>query len=206
MLKGAIARRYAAAIFDLAVKQNTLDRTLEEVQKIAQLFAKHKLAFLLREPKISTQRKEQALRAALASSLLPVSLNLALLIVERGLVDLLPNIAAELQQMVLDANNQAVAVVTTAAPMDSTQQRLVQRALERRTGKAILLQTRVNPAILGGVVARVGDQVIDASIEQRLQALKRQLLTGVATNSTDAFSAVNIDIDAANGHQGQAQA
>lgn len=192
MLKGAIARRYAEAMLGLALKQNTLDRTLEDVQGIGQLFAGHTLAYLLREPKIPTQRKERVLREALSSKVLPTSLNLALLIVQRGLVDLMPKIATELQQMVLDHKNQAMAEVTTAAPMDNTQQALVKQALERKTGKSILLQTKVNPDILGGVVARVGDQVIDGSVQQRLQALKRQLLNGVATASLDVLEGANL--------------
>lgn len=192
MLKGAIARRYAEAVFGLALKQNTLERTLEDVQEIGQLFAKHTLAYLLREPKISTQRKETVLREALSTRVLPTSLNLALLIVQRGLSDLMPKIAVELQRMVFDYKNQAIAEVTTAVPMDDKQQSLVQQALERKTGKTILLQTKINPDILGGVVARVGDQVIDGSIQQRLQALKRQLLNGVATASLDILEDANV--------------
>jgi F-type H+-transporting ATPase subunit delta len=192
MLKGAIARRYAEAMLGLALKQNTLDRTLEDVQGLGQLFSKHTLAFLLREPKISAQRKETVLREALSTRVLPTSLNLALLIVQRGLVDLMPKIATEFQQMVFDYKNQAMAEVTTAAPMDSKQQLLVKQALERKTGKTILLQTKVNPDILGGVVARVGDQVIDGSVQQRLQALKRQLLNGVATASLDVLEGANL--------------
>lgn len=189
MLKGAIARRYAEAMFDLALKQNTLDRTLDDVQELGQLFAKHTLAYLLREPKVPLPRKEKALRELVGPRVLPISLNLALLVVQRGLVDLMPNIAAELQQMVFNYKNQAVAEVTTAAPMDTKQQGLVKQALERQTGKTILLQTRVNPEILGGVVARVGDQVIDASVQQRLQVLKRQLLNGLATAHLDELVA-----------------
>ncbi|HEX7737425.1 MAG TPA: ATP synthase F1 subunit delta [Ktedonobacteraceae bacterium] len=185
MLKGAIARRYAGAIFDIALKQNTLDRTLEDVQGLGQLFSKHTLAYLLREPKVPLQRKEKALREALGSKVQPTSLNLALLVVQRGLVDLMPNIAAELQQLVFAYKNQAIAEVTTAAPMDAQQQAQVKQALELQTGKTILLQTRVDPAILGGVVARVGDQVIDGSIQQRLQVLKRQLINGLASASLE---------------------
>lgn len=195
MLKGAIARRYAAAIFDLALKQNQLDRTLEDVQGIAQLFSKHTLAYLLREPKVPAQRKETVLREALSARVLPLSLNLALLVVQRGLVDLMPNIATELQQMVFDYKNQAIAEVTTAAAMDEKQQTLVKQALEKRTGKSILLQTKVNPEILGGVVARVGDQVIDGSVQLRLQVLKRQLLNGVATSSLDVLDGANLDTE-----------
>ena len=160
MLKGAIARRYAQAIFEIGRKQNTLDRTLDDVREIARLFAHRKLAYLLREPKIPVQRKETAIRQALASKVLPTSLNLALLVVQRELVDLMQNIARELEQLVLDDKNQAIAQVTTATKLDETQFTLVKKALERRTGKTILMQTKVEPDILGGVIARVGDQII----------------------------------------------
>lgn len=188
MLKGAIARRYAGAIFELARKQNTLDRTLEDVKEIAALFAHRKLAYLLREPKISAKRKETAIRQALASRVLPTSLNLALLIVQRELVDYMQNIATELESLVLDYRNQAVAEVITAAPLDEKQQALVKKALERSTGKNIVMQTRVDPSILGGIVARVGDQVIDSSVRYRLAALQQSLLTKVSSATTDFFS------------------
>jgi F-type H+-transporting ATPase subunit delta len=188
MLKGAIARRYAGAIFDLANKHNTLDRTLEDVKEIAALFAHRKLAYLLREPKISIKRKETAIREALASRVLPTSLNLALLIVQRELVDYMPNIATELEKLVLDYRNQAVAEVITAAPLDEKQQAQVKKALESRTGKNILLQTRIDPSILGGIIARVGDQVIDSSVRYRLATLQERLLTEVSSATTDLFT------------------
>jgi F-type H+-transporting ATPase subunit delta len=187
MLKGAIARRYAGAIFDIGMKQHTLDRTLEDVQEIAKLFSIRKLAYLLREPNIPAERKEAAIRQGLGSKVLPTSLNLALLVVQRGLIDLMPNIARELHQLVLDYKNEATAQVTTATQLDESTQRQVQHALERMTGKKIMLDTRVQPEILGGVVARVGDQVIDGSVERRLKLLQQQLLTGVSSASIDFF-------------------
>src|SRR5205085_6761244 len=107
MLKGAIARRYAEAIFDIARRQNSIDRTLDDVREIARLFAHRKLAYLLREPKVPAQRKETAIRQGLTSKVLPTSLNLALLIVQRELVEIMPNIAGELERLVLDYKNQA---------------------------------------------------------------------------------------------------
>jgi F-type H+-transporting ATPase subunit delta len=188
MLKGAIARRYAGAIFDIAMKQHTLDQTLADVEEMANLFSIRKLAYLLREPKIPAERKEKAIRQGLESKVLPTSLNLALLVVQRGLVDLMPNIARELKQIVLDYKNEAKAEVTTATQMDDAQRSQVQHALERITGKSIQLETRIQPNILGGVVARVGDQVIDGSIERRLKLLQHQLLTDVSTASIDYFA------------------
>src|ERR1700730_2134148 len=134
MLKGAIGRRYAEAIFDIALKENTIDRTLEDVQGIASLFSKRTLAYLLKEPKLPARRKEKAIRQELASKVLPTSLNLALLVVQRQLVEAMPNIARELAQLVLDHKNQAIAEVTTAAPLDEQQLKRVKEALERNTG------------------------------------------------------------------------
>src|SRR5205807_1738187 len=169
-------------------KQNTLDRTLEDVQEIAKLFSIRKLAYLLREPNIPAERKEIAIRQGLASKVLPTSLNLALLVVQRELVDLMQNIARELEQLVLDDKNQAVAQVTTATKLDEAQLTLVKKALERRTGKTILMQAKVEPDILGGVIARVGDQIIDGSVRYRLTVLQQQLLTGVASTNLDFIS------------------
>lgn len=188
MLKGAVARRYAAAIFDIARKQNTLDRTLEDVQQIAKLFSNRKVSFLMREPKVPAQRKEKALRDAIQGRALPTSLNLALLLVQRDLVEYAPNIAAELEQLIRDSRNEAVAEVTTATQIDATQSRTIQQALEERTGKTIIVHPHVDPAILGGVIARVGDQLIDGSIRYRLSVLEQQLLTSVASSHTEFFS------------------
>ncbi|TMC87588.1 MAG: ATP synthase F1 subunit delta [Chloroflexi bacterium] len=176
MPKGAIARRYAGAMFDIGLKQHSLERTLEDVRGIAQVFAHRKLAYLLREPKVPAQRKETAIRQALANKLLPTSLNLALLVVQRELVDIMPNIANELEQLVLNYKNEAIADVTTATRIDNAELTQIKQALEKRTGKTIITQARVQPDILGGVIARVGDQVIDGSVRSRLAALRQQLL------------------------------
>ena len=188
MLKGAIARRYAEAMFQIALKQNTVDRTLEDVNNITQVFANRKLAYLLREPKVPAQRKEKALREALTTKVQSTSLNLALLVVQRELVDMMPNLAKELETLVLNYRNEAIAEVTTAAPLDQEHINSVKQALERSTGKSIIMTTRVDPTILGGVVARVGDQLIDSSVRYRLQALQRELLAGITTTSVDDSS------------------
>jgi F-type H+-transporting ATPase subunit delta len=185
MLKGAIARRYAGAIFEIAQKQNTLDRSLDDIQNIAQVFANRTLSYLLREPKVPAQRKETVLRKTLAPRVLPTSLNLALLIVQRGLVEIMPHLASEFEQFVLDYRNQAIAEVTTATQIDEAQGAVVRQALERRTGKSIKLQTRIDPSILGGVIARVGDQIIDNSVRNRLHVLQQQLLASIGANDED---------------------
>jgi F-type H+-transporting ATPase subunit delta len=193
MPTGAIARRYAAAIFDIAQKQGTIDRTLSDVEGIAQVFSDRKLSFLLREPKIPAKRKETAVRQALADQVLPTSLNLALLVIQRELVEVMPNIARELKQMVMDYKNEAAAQVTTATRMNDAEQTRIKQALEDRTGKTILMETRVDPSILGGVIARIGDQLIDGSVRTRLSLLQQQLLNDVSAVSANASDWVSSD-------------
>ena len=198
MPKGAIARRYAGAMFDIGLKQHSLERTLEDVRGIAQVFAHRKLAYLLREPKVPAQRKETAIRQALANKVLPTSLNLALLVVQRELVDIMPNIANELEQLVLNYKNEAIADVTTARRIDDAELTQIKQALEKRTGKTIITRARVQPDILGGVIARVGDQVIDGSVRSRLAALRQQLLKNALS------SGINLPFEV--GSEGQATA
>jgi F-type H+-transporting ATPase subunit delta len=198
MPKGAIARRYAGAMFDIGLKQHSLERTLEDVRGIAQVFAHRKLAYLLREPKVPAQRKETAIRQALSNKLLPTSLNLALLVVQRELVDIVPNIANELEQLVLNYKNEAIADVTTATRIDDAELTQIKQALEKRTGKTIITHARVQPDILGGVIARVGDQVIDGSVRSRLAALRQQLLKSALS------SGINLPFEV--GSEGQATA
>jgi len=198
MPKGAIARRYAGAMFDIGLKQHSLERTLEDVRGIAQVFAHRKLAYLLREPKVPAQRKETAIRQALANKVLPTSLNLALLVVQRELVDIMPNIANELEQLVLNYKNEAIADVTTATRIDDAQLTEIKQALEKRTGKTIITRARVQPDILGGIIARVGDQLIDGSVRSRLAALRQQLLKSALS------SGINLPFEV--GSEGQATA
>ncbi len=198
MPKGAIARRYAGAMFDIGLKQHSLERTLEDVRGIAQVFAHRKLAYLLREPKVPAQRKETAIREAIANKVLPTSLNLALLVVQRELVDIMPNIAKELEQLVLNYKNEAIADVRTATRIDDAELTQIKQALEKRTGKTIITHARVQPDILGGIIARVGDQVIDGSVRSRLAALRQQLLKSALS------SGINLPFEV--GSEGQATA
>jgi F-type H+-transporting ATPase subunit delta len=198
MPKGAIARRYAGAMFDIGLKQHSLERTLEDVRGIAQVFAHRKLAYLLREPKVPAKRKETAIREAMANKVLPTSLNLALLVVQRELVDIMPNIAKELEQLVLNYKNEAIADVRTATRIDDAELTQIKQALEKRTGKTIITHAKVQPDILGGIIARVGDQVIDGSVRSRLAALRQQLLKSALS------SGINLPFEV--GSEGQATA
>lgn len=194
MLKGATARRYAEAVFEIGAEQGTVDRWRDDLSMIAEYFGDHSLAFILGEPNIAIDRKEQIVKDLLATKLQPDALGLSLLLVERNLVELANRIYTEYVQLFNDYHNQIVAEVTTALPLEPESRELIQRDLQSITGKKILLQERVDPSILGGAVARVGDTLIDGSVKRRLTLLRQQILRGGG-----AFGGANDGRDGADG-------
>ncbi|MGZ3668070.1 MAG: ATP synthase F1 subunit delta [Ktedonobacterales bacterium] len=178
MLKGATARRYAQAVFEIGVEQGTVDRWREDLRTLAEYYGDRHLIFVLREPKIPFARKEQMVRDLLGTKVQPEALSLALLLAERGLAEIGPAISTQFEKLYNDYRGQAVAQVTTAIPLDETLRSQIAADLQRITGKRILLQERVDPSILGGAVARVGDTLIDGSLRRRFALLREQIVQG----------------------------
>ena len=178
MLKGAVARRYAGAVFEIGAESGTIDTWRNDLQTIAEYFGNKRLQFILNEPKVPADRKEQIVSDLLATKVQPQALSLAMLLVERNLVDHAPAIATEFEKRYNDYKGQAVAQITTAIPLDDSLRTQVVGELQQLTGKRILLQERVDPSILGGAIARVGDTLIDGSLKRRFTLLRSQLARG----------------------------
>jgi F-type H+-transporting ATPase subunit delta len=195
VLKGATARRYAEAVFELGVQENSVDRWLQDLRLIAEYLGDHRLTFLLSEPNIQFNRKELVVKDLLEGKVQPEALNLALLLVERGLVNLAPRVRDEFERKYNDFHNQVPANLTTAMPLDDQTRAIVVADLQRLTGKTILLHEQVDPSILGGAIARVGDTLIDGSVRRRLQLLRQQMARGGAFSSQ--MDGVNTSSDGA---------
>jgi len=178
VLKGATARRYAEAVFGLWAEQNTVDRWLEDLRLIAEYFSDHRLIFLLSEPNIQLPKKDLIVKDLLNGKVQAEAIALALLLVERGLVELAPRIRDEFARKYDDYHHQIHANLTTAMPIDEVTRASVVADLQRLTGKKVLLNEQVDPSILGGAIARVGDTLIDGSVRRRLQLLRQQLQRG----------------------------
>ena len=104
--------------------------------------------------------------------------NLVLLLVRRGRIEQLPRVAAEFRR--LDDRRQGIthATATSAAPLTDTEVRALTARLEQMTGGRIALQTDVDESLIGGLVVRVGDRLIDGSVRGRLERLRNQLASG----------------------------
>ena len=178
MIKGATARRYAEAVFELGLESNQVDSWRTDLETLASYFGNKRLQFILREPKIPLTRKQQVVRDLLADKLRPEALNLAFLLVERDLVDHATAIFTEFDKRYNNYKGQAIAQVTTAIPLDPELREQVRGQLAEMAGKRIILQERVDPSILGGAVARIGDTLIDGSLRRRFELLRSQIARG----------------------------
>ncbi len=188
MLKGATARRYAQAVFDIGVEAGNVDRWRDDVRTIAEYLGNKRLLFVLSEPKIPFDRKQAIIRDLLGTKVQSEALNLALLLAERGLAELAPRISQYFDTLYNDYRGQAIAQITTAIPLDDDLRLQIGAELQQITGKRILLEERVDPTILGGAIARVGDTLIDGSIRRRFQLLRQQIAAGAFGGPDDGGS------------------
>jgi F-type H+-transporting ATPase subunit delta len=169
------ARRYAQAAFDIAREKGELDRWAEDVQAIADLVAQPGVADVLASSRVPFDAKARLLRSGLPD-VGSLAMNLAQLLAEKGRIVLAGQVREEYQRLMDEHRGVAQAVVLSAVPLSDDERRAVARRLHDLTGKEIVLETQVEPEILGGLVARVGDRLIDGSTRGRLLALKESLV------------------------------
>ena len=106
---------------------------------------------------------------------------LLLLLAERDRLVLLPDLVAAYRQQVLDHQHVVRAEVTTTAPMSADRARAIERSLAKATSRTVILAAHVDPALIGGVVTRIGGTVYDGSLAGQLQRMKQKLALGLGT-------------------------
>lgn len=169
------ARRYAQAAFEIALETNQLDKWLSDLENLASALEDVGLAAALENPRIPMSARIGLVQTRL-SDMAPLTLNLAYLLLVRGRLGLAGGIAQE-YGILLDANRGIErAEVTTAVSLAESEKAAVSRRLAEILGKDVRLTTKVDPEIIGGLVARIGDKLLDGSTRNKLIALKRNLI------------------------------
>jgi F-type H+-transporting ATPase subunit delta len=178
VLGGSIARRYAKALFGLGVAEGTYERLGHELADLARAYdGSSDLRLALDSPVIKPSEKQRVLRGILPriAPSAPVQ-RFAELLLDRGRITLLGPIARAYRELADARAGQLRAIVTSAAPLSASDLDRVRRALEKRTGRTVIMETAVDPELIGGVVARVGDLVLDGSVRTQLDEMRRRLL------------------------------
>ena len=168
------AKRYAQAVFQLAQERDALDAWLGQLVSTVESLSDRELLGYLEAPKVRLSEKVAALERSL-SGVDPLLRNLAGLLVQRDTLRLIPRVALEYQRLLDAHHGRERAEVLTAVPVEEQQERGIQEHLADLVSKQVILTARVEPSIVGGMVARIGDRIIDGSTRTRLQELRKSL-------------------------------
>ena len=180
MTNKTAALRYARALLDVAIKEKAdLEQIEGELAQFADLFIQYPLLEkVLINPAVPVPRKRAAVADLLArAGFSPIVSKLLTLLADRDRLVLVPQLLTAYGERLLDHRNVVRAEVTTAATIDDQRTRTIQDGLEKLTGRTVKLSTKVDPSIIGGMVARIGSTVYDASVTRQLERMKAQLET-----------------------------
>jgi F-type H+-transporting ATPase subunit delta len=176
------ATRYARALFDVAVKEKAdLEQIERELKQFADLFTQYpQLEKVLLNPAVPVPRKRAAVADLLErAKFSPIVSKLLTLLADRDRLVLVRDLLAGFSDRVLDYRNVVRAEVTTATPIDPKRTEAIREGLAKLTGRTVRVAAKVEPAIIGGVVARIGSTVYDASVTRQLEKMKERLVESV---------------------------
>jgi F-type H+-transporting ATPase subunit delta len=169
-------RRYAEAAFEIAGRDDSIDAWRRDLETARDMTTDELMA-VLANPALPLERRLEVAQGVYKGLRQPVR-NLILLLIRRGRIEQLPRVVAEFIR--LDERRQGIthATATSASPLTDTEVRALTARLEQMTGGRIALDTAVDESLLGGLIVRVGDRLIDGSVRGRLERLRNQLASG----------------------------
>jgi len=171
--------RYARALLDIGVKEKSnLEQISQELGEFVDLFTQYPaLAKVLLNPAVPVQRKTAAVNELLQRAKpMPIVGKLIALLAGRDRLVLLPEMLASYRERLLDHQNVVRAEVTTATPLEADRAKAVESGLAKMSGRTVTLSTKVDPSIIGGVIARIGSTVYDGSVTRQLEKMKERLV------------------------------
>ena len=192
MADGSVARRYARALVDLGEESDAVDALAADLTTFAGVLDLNEgeLRAALANPGITIAERRAVLDAVLSRLGLHAYVgNFLRLLMDNGRFGELPSIRTSYQSMADDRANRVRATVTSARPLDEAGADRVRASLAKATGKQVTVTFAVDPDLIGGMIARVGDTVYDASVRARLASMQQALTNGNLELAGDAVEA-----------------
>ena len=178
MTARSAAKRYALALYDVVSKSGDIERASRDLEAIVGLLrTNEELRRVLTTPAVPPAKKRAVLLAVLqaAGGLSPQVTRTLLLLAERDRLGLVGEVRDAFADRVREADRVVPGEVVTAVPLSDNQRTALEAAIGRASGRGVALSAKVDPAIMGGVVARVGTVVFDGSVARQLERLKQRL-------------------------------
>lgn len=169
------AKRYAQAALAIAIDggRGSVATWRSDLDDVARVLTESALAPLVSNERIPVEQRYALLERAL--DVQPLALNLAKLLVAKGRSADARAVADAFSRLADGHEGIALASITTAVPLDAAQVAAIEQRLSSQLGKQVRATSTTDPSILGGVVVRVGDKLIDGSVQTRLRQLRREL-------------------------------
>jgi F-type H+-transporting ATPase subunit delta len=175
-----LARVYARSLFEVAREQGKLDELREQLIQFADALGEHReLAVFFFSPYFSTKEKQDGLDRALDGAD-QILLNFLSLLIENHRMPVIYRIRQEYERLWDEENRTLPVEITSAIELDQATTESLGRTIGERAGRKVTLAARVDPDILGGIVVRVGNSILDASIRNRLEQLRRHVAQGAS--------------------------
>jgi len=174
----ALARRYARALLEVATEENSVDVVGERLQELSAALAQSpELTGVLSSPSYDRGTRLGVLNAVLAQAgQVPASLgNTLKLLNDRNRLGALPELATAFRELSDERAGRVRGTVTSAVPLSPTLVSSITADLAKLSGKQVVVETQVDPSLLGGVAAQVGSTLYDGSLRTQLKAMKQQL-------------------------------
>jgi F-type H+-transporting ATPase subunit delta len=175
---GTVAKRYAKALVDVAAEANTLESVGAELDQLVAVWqAEPAVAAFFGNPAIRLADKAETLRRlSVRMALSPLLARFLALLLSRHRLGAVPGVSQTYRDLMHRRLGRVQAAVTTAVPLGPDLQESLRRRLAEELGRTVLLEPRVDPAILGGMVVQVDSMVHDGSLRTQLKQLKEHLL------------------------------
>lgn len=168
--------RYANGIFELARAEDELERVETELFTVAQaLDGSAQLRSTLTDPQMPLDKKQAIIDDLLGSRASSLTVGLVQLMVSQGRASDLSAVAQAVVETAAASRDKAFAEVRSAVPLDDTTVERLAAGLSKATGKAVEIKVIVDPSVIGGISARVGDTVIDGSLARRVDSLRQAI-------------------------------
>lgn len=175
-MSSGVAKRYARALFEVAKERGLIDQIESELKDIvAAVEQNQELSKILTHKQIAQESKEQLLKDLFGAHVAVETLNFLSVLIDNGRELELADCVAAYVAMANEARGIADAVVTTAKRLGEEEVKQLAEQFGKQVNKTLRVQTVVDPAILGGVVVRIGDRLYDGSIKRKLEQFAHQL-------------------------------
>jgi F-type H+-transporting ATPase subunit delta len=177
-----VARRYAAALFEVARQDDAIDVVWADLTAVErELTNSPSLRDVLLHPLATQERKLYFTDKAFGDRISAATLSFLKLLIRKNREGLIDVCISEYRDLVEGLHNQVDAVASSAVPLTELQSNKLVEALKVMTGKSVNLSQNLDPSVIGGVVVRIGDTIIDGSLRGRLRRLEEQLLGATYT-------------------------